>query len=109
MTGLERGVSLSGRSAQGAPVLNTHRMPLMTERRLFQGRPRPSDRILGFGISGSRVFHCSSVKSREWHIACWCVVALHGPQKLLPTGIPSWPVAPKNARDCPRRASVVQS
>ena len=30
----------------------------MTERRLFQGRPRPSDRILGFGISGSRVFHC---------------------------------------------------
>lgn len=61
---------LSGRSAQGAPVLNTHRMPLMTERRLFQGRPQPSDRVLGFGISGSRVFHCSSVKSREWHIAC---------------------------------------
>jgi hypothetical protein len=26
----------------------------MTERRLFQGRTRPSDRVLGFGISGSR-------------------------------------------------------
>jgi hypothetical protein len=48
----------------------------MTERRLFQGRPRPSDRVLGFGISGSRVFHCSSVKSREWHIGVTHAVRL---------------------------------
>jgi hypothetical protein len=34
----------------------------MTERRLFQGRPGPSDRVLGFGISGSRVFPCSSAQ-----------------------------------------------
>jgi hypothetical protein len=58
----------SGRSAQGAPVRNTHRTPFRTDRRLFQGRPRRSRRLLGFGISGSRVFHCSSVRSRVWRI-----------------------------------------
>jgi hypothetical protein len=40
----------------------------MTERSLFQGRPRPSCRLLGFWDSGSRIIHCSSVKSRAWQI-----------------------------------------
>src|ERR1700678_2781818 len=65
MTGLERGVSVA---AQGAPVRNTHNTPFSTDRRLFQGRPRRARRFLGFGISGSRVFHCSSVRSRVCNI-----------------------------------------
>jgi hypothetical protein len=40
----------------------------MTDRRLVQGRPRPSRRLLGLGISGSRVSHCSSVMSRVYRI-----------------------------------------
>lgn len=53
----------SGRSCQGAPVFKTHRMPLSTARVSFQGRPRPSGRHLGLGISGFRSVHCSSVRS----------------------------------------------
>jgi len=53
----------SGRSCHGAPVLIIQRIPLRTERESFQGRPRPSARRFGFGISGSRTDHCSSVKS----------------------------------------------
>jgi hypothetical protein len=43
-------------------------LPFRTDRRFFQGRPRPSGRLPGFGISGSRVFHCSSVRSRVQRI-----------------------------------------
>jgi hypothetical protein len=39
-------------------------MPFITDRRLFQGRPRPSPRFIGSGISWSRLFHCLSVRSR---------------------------------------------
>src|SRR5215471_14558164 len=54
----------SGRSAQAAPVRNTQRMPFMTARSLCtMGRPRPSARGSGLGISGSRIDHCSSVSS----------------------------------------------
>ena len=54
----------SGRSAQAAPVRSTHRMPFITARSLCtMGRPRPSARGSGFGISGSRINHCSSVSS----------------------------------------------
>ena len=54
----------SGRSAQGAPVRSTHRMPFNTDRRLFHGRPRPSFRRFGLGINGPRTFHWSSLRSR---------------------------------------------
>ncbi len=88
MTGLERGVSV-GKVRPGCTGPQYPQDAVNDGAGLFHGRPRPSDRVLGFGISGSRVFHCSSVKSREWHIACWCVVALYSPQKLLPNAIPS--------------------
>jgi hypothetical protein len=38
-------------------------MPLSTSRVSRQGRPLPSARRGGFGISGSKIAHCSSVKS----------------------------------------------
>lgn len=53
----------SGRSFHGAPVRSTHRMPLRTSRLSRQGRPRPSARRRGTGISGSRIAHCSFVRS----------------------------------------------
>lgn len=53
----------SGRSFQGAPVRNTQRIPLRTSRVLRHGRPRPSLRRGGVGISGSNNCHCSSVRS----------------------------------------------
>ena len=54
----------SGRSAQAAPVRNTHRMPLSAARLLcFWGLPRPSARRTVSGIRGSRTAHCSSVSS----------------------------------------------
>jgi hypothetical protein len=58
----------SGRSAQGAPVLSTHRIQSRTDLLLFQGRPLPSGRVLGLGMSGWRIFQCSSVRSRAWRI-----------------------------------------
>jgi hypothetical protein len=56
---------LSGRSFQGAPVRNTQRIPLRTSRVLRHGRPRPSLRRGGWGISGYNNCHCSSVRSME--------------------------------------------
>ena len=54
----------SGRSAQAAPVRNTHRTPLRTARLpCFSGLPRPSARRTVSGIKGSRIAHCSSVSS----------------------------------------------
>ena len=54
----------SGRSAQHAPVRNTHKMPLSTARSLWtSGRPRPSGRRAVTGINGSSNPHCSSVSS----------------------------------------------
>ena len=53
----------SGISFQGAPVRNTHRMPLRTCRGSCGGRPRPSGRRLGFGINGSTNSHCACVSS----------------------------------------------
>jgi hypothetical protein len=54
----------SGRSAHAAPVRNTHRTPFITARSLCTtGRPRPSARGSGLGISDSRIAHCSSVSS----------------------------------------------
>ena len=99
----------SGRSAQGAPVLNTHRMPFMTERRLFQGRPRPSGRVLGFGISGSRIFHCSSFKSRAWHIPGLMPLALHGRYNYFRERDPPTCRTEKRARLPGPRASVLPS
>ena len=43
---------------------STHRMPLRTLRRLFQGRPRPSLRHGGSGMRASRIAHWRSVSSR---------------------------------------------
>ena len=54
----------SGRSAQGAPVRSTHRMPLRTLRRLLQGRPRLSLRRGGSGMRASSAAHWRSVRSR---------------------------------------------
>lgn len=51
-----------GKSAQGAPVLSTHRIPSKTLRLSAQGRP-PFLLRLGFGRSFSSFFHCSSVNS----------------------------------------------
>src|ERR671914_1274641 len=53
----------SGKSCQGAPVRSTQSTPLSTSRAGRQGRPRPSERLLGSGSNGSRIAHCSSVKS----------------------------------------------
>ncbi len=54
----------SGRSAQHAPVRNTHKIPLSTARSLCtSGRPRPSARRTMTGMSDSRTAHCSSVSS----------------------------------------------
>lgn len=50
-------------SFQGAPVRMTHRIPLSTARVGFHGRPLPSSRTGNGGISGSRIAHCSSVRS----------------------------------------------
>lgn len=52
-----------GRSFHGAPVRNTQIIPLRTSRLSRHGRPRPSSRTGGSGISGSRIAHCSSVRS----------------------------------------------
>jgi hypothetical protein len=51
---------LFGRSAHGAPVLNTQRIPSKTFRLSAQGLP-PFFDFLGFGNSGSIFFHCSFV------------------------------------------------
>ena len=54
---------LSGRSFQGAPVRNTHKIPLSTSRGSRGGRPRPPGfRRIG-GTRGSMRRHCSLVRS----------------------------------------------
>jgi hypothetical protein len=53
----------SGKSCQRAPVLRTQRIPLRTSRLFLQGRPLPSGLRTGSGIKGSRIAHCSFVKS----------------------------------------------
>ena len=57
------GGNRSGRSAQGAPVRNIHKMPLITSRLSRQGRPRPSSRRGMSPSNGSTIFHCSSLNS----------------------------------------------
>ena len=52
----------------------------------------------GLGISGSRIFHCSSFKSRAWHIPVWCLVVRHSRYNYFPSVLPN--VARKHARDC---------
>jgi hypothetical protein len=52
-----------GRSFQRAPVWRIQRMPLSTSRLSFQGRPRPSSRVVGMGSNGSMICHCSSLSS----------------------------------------------
>src|SRR6266404_1490355 len=56
-----------GKSFQGAPVRNIHRMPLNTVRRSVQGRPRRSARTRSGGKMVSTIFHCSSVRSISPH------------------------------------------
>jgi hypothetical protein len=54
----------SGKSAQGAPVRKTQRMPSMTARSSCStGLPRPSARRIGGGMSGDRTAHCSSARN----------------------------------------------
>jgi hypothetical protein len=50
---------------------STQSIPSRTARRAFHGRPRPSFRRDGSGISGSRTDHCESVRSR-----LVCIIAL---------------------------------
>jgi hypothetical protein len=53
----------SGRSCQAAPVRSTHKMPASTSRLSHLGRPFPSSLGSFSGIKGSRIAHCSSVRS----------------------------------------------
>jgi hypothetical protein len=57
------GGNRSGKSFQRAPLRKIQRMPLSTARSSFHGRPRPSGRRGGAGMSGRMMFHCSSVNS----------------------------------------------
>jgi hypothetical protein len=50
-------------SFHGAPVRITQRIPSSTSRVGFHGRPLPSSRVGSGGISGSKIAHCSSVRS----------------------------------------------
>jgi hypothetical protein len=58
-----------GMSAQAAPVRITHKMPFITSRGLQRGRPLPSARRGGTGMSGSIRRHCASVKSIGSHLS----------------------------------------
>lgn len=60
----------SGKSRHGAPVRSTHRIPLITSRSSFRGRPW-SARL---GSSGSSFSHCSFVRS----------------PRCMPTNLPSF-------------------
>jgi hypothetical protein len=52
-----------GKSCQRAPERNIHRMPFSICRSSCRGRPLPSSRIGGLGISGSMISHCLSFNS----------------------------------------------
>ncbi len=53
----------SGKSCHLAPVFKTQRIPSNTSRLFLQGLPLPSGRRTGSGIKGSKITHCSFVKS----------------------------------------------
>lgn len=57
------GGNLTGKSCHRAPLLRIQSTPFITSRVSFQGRPRPSSRRGGSGISGPIIAHCSSVSS----------------------------------------------
>lgn len=57
------GGNLSGKSCHRAPLRRIQRTPFITSRVSRQGRPRPSSRRGGSGISGPIIAHCSSVNS----------------------------------------------
>jgi len=57
-----------GRSAQGAPVRKTQRMPLSTARKSCGGRPDVPGRALGLGRYSTIRCHCSFVRSM-YHIS----------------------------------------
>jgi hypothetical protein len=57
------GGNLSGKSCHRAPLLRIQSTPLSTSRVSFQGRPLPSSRRGGSGISEPIIAHCSSVNS----------------------------------------------
>lgn len=57
------GGCLGGRSYQGAPVLNIHKIPFNTSRGSLGLRPLGSFRGVVASISGSILFHCSFVSS----------------------------------------------
>src|SRR5213594_4370856 len=52
-----------GDDRERAPVRRIHTIPSSLWRSWHHGRPRPSARNFGFGISGSTIVHCSSVRS----------------------------------------------
>jgi hypothetical protein len=55
----------SGRSAQGAPVRNTQRMPLRTARKSCAGRPDLPGPDFAFGMYFLILCHCSFVRSMD--------------------------------------------
>lgn len=57
------GGNRSGKSCHRAPLLRIQSTPLSTSRVSFHGRPLPSSRRDGSGISGPIIAHCSSVNS----------------------------------------------
>jgi hypothetical protein len=57
------GGNLSGKSCQRAPLRRIQSTPFITSRESFHGRPRPSSRRGGSGMSGPIIAHCSSVNS----------------------------------------------
>jgi len=82
---------LLGRSFQRAPVRNIQRMPLRTSRVSRQGRPRPSLRRGGFGITGSNSRHCSSVMPIEEMIHAHGLLVQHhvvDGGNIRPPGVP---------------------
>src|SRR5215211_1398314 len=52
-----------GISCQGAPVRKTHKIPFKIARSSTLERPLPSARRSTFGINGSTIAHCSSLRS----------------------------------------------
>ena len=69
------GGNRSGKSCQRAPLLRIQSTPLSTARVSFQGRPLPSSRRGGSGISEPIMAHCSSVNSSPRLFAMCCIVA----------------------------------
>lgn len=57
------GGNRSGKSCHRAPLLSIQSTPFITSRVSFHGRPLPSSRRGGSGMSGSITAHCSSVSS----------------------------------------------